>query len=511
MTLRRLWIAVASVLVAAMLAACALPISIPITPPATEPTVVGSAVESAVESVDAPVATVEPSTVSLAGDWDGQISILGQELRIIAHFSEDGDAFTGTIDVPQQGAKGIPLDKISFAPPAVHFEMMPPPRTAVFDGTVQPDGSLAGSFSQSGYEGSFNLARVAAQPEVSVEDLPYDVEEVSFTSGDVTLSGTLTLPQGDGPFPALVLVSGSGPQNRDEEIVTVPDYKPFAVLADTLTRQGIAVLRYDDRGVGASTGDFAAATLYDFAADAEAGWAYLTERAEIDPAQVGIFGHSEGGQVASVVAGRNPDIAFIVLMAGPGERGDKVLNDQIRLIMAAGGATEEEIAQTLELQELGYQAVRTGEGFDEVEAAIRQEIDAQLAELTDAQKAQLGDIDAHVEMVVAQRMASIQTDWFRQFIDYDPAPDLANVEVPVLALYGGLDVQVPAESNKAALEAALAHNDDVTVTVFPKANHLFQEAETGAPDEYALLAPGFLPGFLDTVSEWLLARVTLAE
>ncbi|MEZ4634765.1 MAG: alpha/beta fold hydrolase [Caldilineaceae bacterium] len=324
MRLRRLmWITVATMLATVMLAACTLPVTLPIAPPVTDTT--------DTESVPAPAVDVDATAVTLPGDWDGRISILGQELRIIVHFSEDGDALTGTIDIPQQGAVGIPLENIAFDAPAIHFEMLPAPSTAVFEGTVQADGSLAGSFSQSGYEGTFSLARVAT------EDMPYRVEDVTFANGDVTLAGTLTLPEGDGPFPSVLLVSGSGPQNRDEEIAIVPGYRPFAVIADTLTRQGVAVLRYDDRGVGESTGDFATAALSDFAADAEAGWAYLTQRDEIDAAQVGIFGHSEGGQVAAVVAGRNPDVDFIVLMAGPGERGDKVLNDQIRLLMKAGG------------------------------------------------------------------------------------------------------------------------------------------------------------------------------
>ncbi|MCB0113027.1 MAG: alpha/beta fold hydrolase [Caldilineaceae bacterium] len=500
MRLRRLmWITVATMLATVMLAACTLPVTLPIAPPVTDTT--------DTESVPAPAVDVDATAVTLPGDWDGRISILGQELRIIVHFSEDGDALTGTIDIPQQGAVGIPLENIAFDAPAIHFEMLPAPSTAVFDGTVQADGSLAGSFSQSGYEGTFSLARIAAEPAAATEDLPYRVEDVTFANGDVTLAGTLTLPEGDGPFPSVLLVSGSGPQNRDEEIAIVPGYRPFAVIADTLTRQDVAVLRYDDRGVGESTGDFATAALSDFAADAEAGWAYLTQRDEIDAAQVGIFGHSEGGQVAAVVAGRNPDVAFVVLMAGPGERGDKVLNDQIRLLMKAGGATDEEIAKTLELQELGYAAVRTDTGWDEVEAGLRKESEDSLSALTAAQKAQLGDIEARIDAIVAQKLAALKTDWFRQFIDYDPAVDLASVDVPVLALYGGRDMQVPAESNAAALAAALAHNPNVTVQIFPTANHLFQDANSGMPDEYALLAPEFLPGFLDTISEWLITVV----
>ncbi|MBX2997904.1 MAG: alpha/beta fold hydrolase [Caldilineaceae bacterium] len=464
-------------------------------------------------AVDA--APVDSGRTDLEGRWDGSISIMGTQLRIIVNFTRDGDGWVGTIDIPQQGASDIPLHSISFDSPRVHFEMLSGPQLAVLEGELQADGSIAGTFSQSGFTGTFQLLPVA-DPEIEAvaeEDLPYTAEEVTFSHGDVSLAGTLTLPEGDGPHPALILVTGSGPQNRDEEIYLAPGYRPFAVIADTLTRQGIAVLRYDDRGVGGSTGEVESATSADFAEDTESALNYLLDRDEIDPAQIGILGHSEGGMIATMLAARNPDIAFIILMAGPGLSGYDVVLEQAVLLAADGGASAEELESVRTRQTQVLDTVRNDEGWDELEVLIQDIIAEQLAQLPDAQKAQLGDLDAYAANVVAQQMAALQSPWYRFFIAYDPAEDLAQISVPVLAIFGGLDLQVPAEANADAVRAAAeaAGNEDVTIEIIPNANHLFQAAETGGVDEYSLLAPEFVPGFLELISEWLLARVELVQ
>ena len=179
---------------------------------------------------------------------------------------------------------------------------------------------------------------------------PTTQEEVTFDNGDITLAGTLTLPEGDGPFPALVLISGSGQQNRDEELSIVPGYKPFREIADTLTRQGIAVLRYDDRGIGQSGGDPSQATSADFADDAEAAFAYLQERPEIDGEQIGMLGHSEGGIIEAIIGARNPDVAFLISMAGSAVSGYDTIIKQVERMALASGASAEDAAAAAEQQ-----------------------------------------------------------------------------------------------------------------------------------------------------------------
>jgi pimeloyl-ACP methyl ester carboxylesterase len=463
---------------------------------------------------DAEVVPIDSTRTDLEGNWDGSISIMGTELRILVEFTRDGDAWVGTIDIPQQGAIDLPLHAISFDAPNVQFAMLAGPSQATFDGELA-DGAITGIFSQSGFEGSFQLQAVA-DPETETvveEDLPYTAEEVTFGHDDATLAGTLTLPEGDGPHPALILVTGSGQQNRDEEIYLAPGYRPFAVIADTLTRQGIAVLRYDDRGMGGSIGEVESATSADFADDTEAALNFLLEREEIDPTQIGILGHSEGGIIATLLAARNPDVAFIILMAGPGLSGYDVVLAQTVMLAEDGGASAEDLERIRTQQTQVLDTVRNNEGWDALEILMQEIIAEQLAQLPDAQKAQLGDLDAYAAQVIASQMATLQSPWYRFFISYDPAEDLAEINVPVLAIFGGLDLQVPAEANAEAVRAAAetAGNEDVTVEIIPNANHLFQAAESGGVDEYSTLAPEFVPGFLDLISEWLLERVELVQ
>ena len=249
---------------------------------------------------------------------------------------------TGTIDVPQQGAAGIPLHDITYDYPRVYFEMLDGLRKATHDGQLDPAGVISGEFEQSGVTGSFALQRAEAPPPAPTEpaaDLPYAEEEVTFDHGDISLAGTLTMPESGGPFPALILISGSGQQDRDEALPIVPGYKPFREIADHLTRQGIAVLRYDDRGVGGSSGDPSLATSADFADDAEAAFTYLQARPEIDGQQIGMLGHSEGGMIEAMVAARNPDVAFLISMAGTAVSGYDTIIKQVERLALASGAS----------------------------------------------------------------------------------------------------------------------------------------------------------------------------
>ena len=352
------------------------------------------------------------------------------------------------------------------------------------------------------------LVEATAEP----GSLPYSEQNVTFENGDVTLAGTLTLPAGDGPHPAVVLVTGSGPQDRDESLAPVSTLKPFRLIADALARAGIAVLRYDDRGVGQSSGIFEEATLDDFTADANAAIDYLLSRDEIDPQQIGLIGHSEGGMVASKLGAQDAGLAYIVTLAGPGVNGRDVLFLQNVKLMQVAGATQEQIDSQLVFLDESI-ALMDAEDWDGLETLIRDTVRLQYDQLSEAQQASIGDIDSQVDQVTAAQMQSFRAGWFASFINYDPAPDWAQVDVPVLAFYGGLDVQVDAEQNAPPLQAALedAGNADVTVIVYPEANHLFQAARTGALQEYGALEPAFVPDLLPDLTAWLLAHVTLPE
>lgn len=440
----------------------------------------------------------------LANRWEGSISIQGTSQGIVVTLSAETGALAGTVDVPAQGASGIPLHDITFDDPAVHFEMFEGQRLAVFDGQINSDGSMSGQFTQGGVEGTFQLKPAQA---AAAGPLPYQEEEVTFKNGAVTLGGTLTLPEGKGPFPAVVLISGSGQQNRDEEISLVPGYRPFRVIADHLTRNGVAVLRYDDRGVGQSTGDPATATTADFADDAEAAWTYLAGRPEIDPEEIGLLGHSEGGIVAPMVAARNPDVAFVVGMAPVAVTGSDLLLKQVERVVAASGASEEAVAKAVEQQTTMADLV-IKQDWTGLETFMQEIANEQVQAMSQEQRDALGDLEQVIKQRIAVQVNAMKSPWYQYFLTHDAGQDWAKVTVPVLALFGGKDVQVDVDQNKPALEAALkeAGNEDVTVQVFPDANHLFLHAETGGLNEYAGLSTEFVPGFLDTITNWLAAH-----
>lgn len=434
-----------------------------------------------------------PAENFLQGHYEGSIQVLGTDIPVRADFSEAN----ATMDIPIQGVMGMPLGNVSFDDPDVHFEITE--TGAVFDGELKGD-EISGQLRQSGIVGSFYLKRT--EKAVIVEEpLPYRQEDVSFKNGDITLAGTLTLPEGEGPFPAIVLISGSGPQNRDEEIY---EFKIFRTIADNLTRSGIAVLRYDDRGVGGSTGDIFNSTSGDFAKDVEAAVGLLKSRPDIG--SIGLLGHSEGGLIAPMVAADTKDVDFIILMAGPAVNGKEILLAQSELILRAENASEEVIQQQRDLQGRILQAAETGEGWEEIEADMRKIVRESIEELPEEQKKTITDVEALVDARVDPQIAFEKSPWFKFFLEYEPSVGLKKTEVPVLALFGELDLQVPADMNKVAMEKLLENNTDVTIIVLPKANHLFQEAITGSINEYPFLKKEFVPGFLDTITEWVLER-----
>lgn len=339
----------------------------------------------------------------------------------------------------------------------------------------------------------------------------YRSEDVSFVSADATIAGTLTIPNTPGPHPAVVLMSGSGPQDRNEEIF--PGFQIFGIIADYLSKRGIAVLRYDDRGVGASTGSYAAASLSTFAFDAKGAVAYLRTRPEIDREQVGLFGHSEGGLYAAMIAADpSTRIAFIASMAGPAVDGKALLLDQNRQIFETAGAPPELVASQLRFLERIFPLVEA-DRWDEVEQAAYDVALEQWEFIPPEERGAIGvDAETSASLTAQSVRGSYAGPWFSSFLRYDPAPDWKRTTVPVLAVYGAKDVQVDDDLNAGPLIEALsfAPTNDYAVVVLPDANHLFQAAGTGNIDEYLLLDPQFTPDFLPTVGDWLLRHVRIA-
>jgi pimeloyl-ACP methyl ester carboxylesterase len=342
--------------------------------------------------------------------------------------------------------------------------------------------------------------------EMSPAEVPYRAEDVTFDNGPVTLAGTLTLPPSNGPFPAVVLISVSGANDRDESLMPVAPMQPFRLLADVLTRQGLAVLRYDDRGTGESTGVFEDASRADLMSDAVAAFAYL--RAREDISHVGLLGHSEGGLIAAMIAAERSDVAFVISMAGPALSEYDLTPIQLRRSGEAIGLPSDEIEDQIALAKARLDWALAGD-FEALRASIREEMVALYAGLTVEQQAAMPPIDEAVE----EWIAVYQSPWFAHDLLYDPAKAWSRVACPVLAVFGELDVHVPPEPNRSVLVQALAAagNQDVTVITLAGANHLFQAATTGAISEYAHLEQSFMPEFLETIGTWLHERVGVGK
>jgi len=401
-----------------------------------------------------------------------------------------------------QGALGLPLSAVSHEDGRVHFELETPVGLAVWDGAHTGD-TIEGEFTQGVVTTTFSVSRADLPEAESEGPAPYREEEVSFENGDIHLEGTLTLPEGTGPFPGVVLITGSGPQDRDE---VVAGFAVFRLLSDHLTRRGIAVLRYDDRGVGGSTGSVSSSTSSDFAGDALAGIARLAEHPDVDPARVGLLGHSEGAIVAPLAASRSDAVRFAVLLAGSTVPGTEILYEQSAAIQRVSGVPEDRIEWNTDFQRRLFAALEAGEDLEAYREELRVAIREGIETLSDAQRAAISDVDSYVQGQIDAQIDRVETPWFRYFLTYDPTEGLRGTRVPVLALFGGLDLQVLADQNRPPLEEALAGNPDATVEVLPRANHLFQAASTGSPAEYALLEKRFVDGFLETISDWILAR-----
>ena len=421
------------------------------------------------------------SEISIEGIWEGKLKVPGTELRIVFKISKNPDGtLTGTLDSPDQGVTGIQVEKIIFEDNTLYVEINPIGGT--FEGKISNDFlTIEGNFKQAGQSLPLMMKKVNKtieiyRPQEPKKPYPYLEEEVFYENKEakITLAGTLTLPSQEGLFPVVLLITGSGPQDRDEAIA---GHRPFLVLADYLTRQGIAVLRVDDRGVGRSTGDFSPATSEDFASDVLAGIAYLKTRKEINPKKIGLIGHSEGGIIAPMVAVKSPDVAFIVLMAGTGLTGEEILYLQGALIFRAMGVSEEDIAKNRQFNEKIFSVLKEEEDIEIIEKILRQMFMADWEKMSEEEKKAIGDPEVYLNA----QLQSLLSPWLKFFLTYDPKPTLSKVKCPVLAINGEKDLQVPPKENLSAIEEALVAggNKNFTVKELPGLNHLFQTAQTG--------------------------------
>jgi uncharacterized protein len=435
---------------------------------------------------------------SAEGVWQGALEGNGMRLRLQLHVSHDDQKhLVAALDSPDQGVSGLPAVKVSQKDAGFHFEI--PVVSGIYDGTLNAEKTtITGSWTQNGVEQKLNFQRAdqlleLVRPQNPAKPYPYQEEEITFSNGKakISLAATFTFPRGPGPFPAAILLGDSGPHDRDESLV---GHRPFLVLADHLTRKGVAVLRFDKRGIGKSTGDYESATTEDFAGDAEAALAYLKTRKEIDVKKTGLIGHGEGAMIAPLVAAHSGEVAWIVLLAGPGLKGEEVLLLQSELILRTAGVNDGEVSRTLAFNKQTY-------------AFVRQEKDPAALEAKLSDLVQSTSIGASLSPAALQaQVRMLISPWFRYYLDYDPVPALQKTLCPVLGLNGEKDLQVPPKENLAKIEKALQDggNKDFQTTELPGLNHLFQHCPTGSPTEYGGIQETMAPETLNSVSDWIL-------
>ncbi len=443
------------------------------------------------------------SKKSIAGSWLGKIQAGGVSLRVIFNLTLAGtDSLAATLDSPDQGAKNIKIGLVILD--GNDIKISAPLLLGEYKGTVKNDTIIEGTWTQRGAANPLNLTKLKAaftlnRPQEPKPPFPYLSEDVAFTNEkfNISLGGTLTIPKGKGPFPAVILITGSGSQNRNEELM---GHKPFWVIADYLTRNGIAVLRYDDRGVGKSQGTPLNSTTADFSTDAGAAFLYLKTRPEIDPKAIGLAGHSEGGLIAPMVASSNSEVAFIVSLAGPGVNGEQIIHRQNRDISLISGADEKQVEEGISANKKLFAVLKKESDNKKAD----EKIDKVYRKILIKKKTSSEDIDKSIKQLKAS-MNQAAYNWLRYFLVTNPADFWKKVKCPVLALNGEKDLQVAADINLPAIEKAVKSggNQSVKTIPFSGLNHLFQHCKTGLPAEYGDIEETFSPEVLGTIADWI--------
>lgn len=446
----------------------------------------------------------------ISGAWNGILKVQGTQLRLTFNVVKTNEGISATLDSPDQGAYGIPVKFASIDQTAVKFGL--PEAYIEYTGKLESEDKITGTFTQAGQSYPLDLTRSIPEkeklnrPQEPVKPYPYYSEDIKFENktDTVWLAGTLTLPKKEGKFPAVILISGSGPQNRDEEVM---GHKPFLVISDHLTRNGFAVLRFDDRGTGESTGSFSKATTFDFTKDVKAALNFLLTRTDIEHENIGLIGHSEGGIIAPMVAADSKEVNFIVLMAGTGIRGDKLLLMQQELIGKVSGVEQSEIDKMITLNKQAFDIVNETTNQDTLEVRLKQFIKTSLNEIPTEDMPEGMSEDDFIHTLVDQ----ITSPWMQYFIRLDPSIALQKVDVPVLAINGANDIQVPSKINLDAIEKAIRKggNSEITVIEMPGLNHLFQESATGDINEYAKIEQTISTEVLEQITIWLKNQVSI--
>lgn len=444
----------------------------------------------------------------LEGHWNGVIEAGEKEIPVVFQIENAGAGkLTGIMLSPSQTDAKIPLTAVSLFDRKVNIAV--DLVGGAYEGKINAGGDrIRGEWTQAGFKTELELehsdeAFAYERPQTPKPPFPYRSENVRFPNslGKNQLGGTLTLPEKPvNPVPAVVLISGSGPQDRDE---TIAGHKPFAVLADYLTRRGIAVLRYDDRGVGESTGTFEFGTTLDFATDAWAAVEYLKTQRDIDPKRIGLIGHSEGGLIAPIVATKREDVAFLVLLAGPGLTGDLTLLTQVKAIGEASGLRPEMVSLNQRFLKSVYEVLTEPNPDLAALESLGKEFEKEIQNLAGSDLEAIGQVGPLIE----QQMKMIESPWFAQFLTTDPATYLSQISVPVLSLIGEHDMQVLPDLHLPAIEAALQSNPKASpqnlIEEVPGVNHLFQRTESGLPGEYGTIEETISPNVMRKIGDWI--------
>ncbi len=445
---------------------------------------------------------IQPS--KLAGIFEGHLNVGSVSLRVVFNVSEKNDSLFITMDSPDQGAKGIPTDHIILKNDSLTF--LVPSIGGKFSGKISLDANtIGGVWMQGPAKLPIAMKRIEKvvelnRPQTPKRPFPYVEEEVSYrnTKDNITLAGTLTIPEGEGSFPAVILITGSGPQDRDESLL---GHKPFLVISDYLTRRGIAVLRVDDRGVGGTSGKNWSSTTENFATDVLSGVDFLKSHKKISKKKIGLLGHSEGGIVAPLVASQSKDIAFIVMLAGTGMNGEEIIQLQSELISRANGEPESELQQGLRLNAAAIKLSKMNLDSAAEKQELRKAVKEFIASLPDSSKATMKN---PIEEIEGQTRMFF-TPWMRFFLTYDPRIALRKVQCAVLAVNGEKDLQVPPKQNLGEIEKALKEgkNKNYTIKTLPELNHLFQHSVSGSPMEYGKIEETIAPEALQLIGDWI--------
>ena len=439
---------------------------------------------------------------SLQGIWEGGITVPGGQLKIIFKIDKTSDGYSGTLDIPQQGAKDLKLDPISQSGDSVSLTFSVGQITGLFTGNFDSETEISGNYSQGGPSTPFSVKRTSETTQD--QEKPANETELIVQNGDIKIGGTLTLPEGEIKAPLLIMSSGSGAQDRNSEIF---GFKIFSQIAQHLAKKGIPSFRYADRGVGKSTGNFGNATLDDLASDVEAIISHFQNSEANNFLNFAVLGHSQGGVVAGKVATENESVKQLILMGSTAPSLSEILRYQVEFAYSASDVDQSLVEKEIDAREELMKAIALENDLAAAKAGYSKAYTEVLNNLPDAQRNSIPDIDATVKSQTEQLTQIYSAPQTKSLLFYVPTKDLEKITVPTLVLFGGKDTQVTITQNQAKIREALVKSGtEFEIKVFDNANHLFQKANTGLANEYPFLDKNFVEGFLDYIAEWITSQ-----